>query len=298
VTGPRPDARASLSGVRTIAVAAMHRRTIVEHARRKLARRYDADETPERQAFGLLGGRLLEAASIAITDVFPLRRNLRGDPVRGAAVDAVVRDLARSSPTPLDRRGWLAESREVIAAQERCDVGGAVLFASYHVHKTPWEDDPVRDTPTALDAALGEGQGLWMLVLSMVKPDRPILRAFWEGRRECEARIVDPGDAFADVNVVGLDVDQLLDFARSELAVIDPDARIDQLTLDTPLDELDLESLTLLSLVAALEDCCAVRIARERLAEAMTVRDLLEATLSASALGAGGAASDNRAAAG
>lgn len=298
MTAPHADARASLSAVRTIAVAAAHRRTIVEHARRKLARRYDVDETPEREAFGLLGGRLPEAATIVVTEVFPLRRNLRGDPVRGAEIDAVVRDLARASTTPLDRRGWLAEPREVIAAQERCDAGGAVLFASYHMHKTPWEDDPVRDTPTALDAALGEGQGLWMLVLSMVKPDRPILRAFWEGRREREARIVDPDDAFADVDVAGLDVDRLLDFARSELAVIDPDARVDQLTLETPLAELDLESLTLLSLVAALEDRCAVRIAREQLAEATTVRDLLEATLSASAPAPGRDASDDRAAAG
>jgi len=76
------------------------------------------------------------------------------------------------------------------------------------------------------------------------------------------------------------DVDQLLAFAREELAVIDPDARTDQLVLESSLGDLDLESLTLVSLVAALEDRCAARIPRERLTDVKTVRDLLEAALS------------------
>ncbi|HEX5982652.1 MAG TPA: hypothetical protein VFY69_00450, partial [Solirubrobacterales bacterium] len=123
-------------------------------------------------------------------EVLPLRRNLRSDPTQGADLDAVVRELAIESRTPLEQRGWIAAPEEVMEAQERCDAGGTFLFGSYHMHKVPWRQDPLRDTPTALDTALGAGQGLWMVILSMVDPDRPILRAFWEGRPEAETRLL------------------------------------------------------------------------------------------------------------
>jgi len=180
----------------TIVVPQTCRQMLLDHARRKLAGRYDADETPDRQAFGLLGGRRLESTCVVAAEVFPLRRNLRDDAIRGAALDATIRSLARASTTPLSQRGWLADPQEVMAAQDRCDANGMMLFGSYHMHKTRWNEDPLRDTPTVLDAALGEGQGLWMLILSMVDPNRPALRAFWEGRRECEAQVVSPRFSF------------------------------------------------------------------------------------------------------
>ena len=179
---------ATLPNVTSIVIPPAHRATIVEHARRKLAQRYREDETPERQAFGLLAGKLV-GELLLTTAVFPLRRNLRGDPLHGAAVDAVVRELAIPSRTPLHQRGWLAAPHEVMAAQARCDAEDMLLFGSYHMHKTAWEHDPDRDTPTALDTALAHGLGQWMAILSMVDPGRPLLRAFWEGRPEREARI-------------------------------------------------------------------------------------------------------------
>jgi hypothetical protein len=178
-----------LSEVTMIEMQAEHRSQLIEHARRKLRGEYRESETPHAQAFGLLAGTG-RADAIRTTDVFPLRRNLRADPVRGAAVDVVVRELAIDSGTPIEQRGWIASPEEVIETQERCDADGTVLFGTYHMHKVPWRQDPLRDTPTALDTALGAGQGLWMLILSMVDPDRPILRAFWEGRPEAEAKLL------------------------------------------------------------------------------------------------------------
>ncbi len=165
------------------------RSVLVEHAVRKLRGEYREGETPMRQAFGLLAG-VSNGERLETTAVFPLRRNLRADPMHGKAIDSVVRALATDSRTPISQRGWIAAPEEVIAAQKRCDFAGAMLFGSYHMHQVPWRHDPLRDTPTALDTALGRDQGLWMAILSMVDPERPILRAFWEGRPEIEAKLV------------------------------------------------------------------------------------------------------------
>jgi hypothetical protein len=178
-----------LSRVTAIAIAPEHHSQMVAHARRKLRGEYRQDETPVAQAFGLLAGVGTDDA-IRTTHVFPLRQNLRTDPLHGAEVDTVVRDLATASRTPLDQRGWIAAPEEVIEVQERCDAAGTTLFGSYHMHKVPWRHDPLRDTPTALDTALGEGQCLWMLILSLVDPEHPTLRAFWEGRPEAEAELL------------------------------------------------------------------------------------------------------------
>jgi acyl carrier protein len=64
-------------------------------------------------------------------------------------------------------------------------------------------------------------------------------------------------------------------FAREQLAVIDPDAALDRLTLDADLTTLDLDSVTVLSLVAALEDRYGVRVPEAELMRVRTMRGLL-----------------------
>jgi hypothetical protein len=169
-----------------------HYDTIVAHGRRKLEGPYLDEETHERQAFGLLAGRI-EGDAARTTHVFPLLRNMRHDPRFRPAMDDTVNELGVPSTTPLPRRGWLADPRELLAAHSRCEEDGALVFASYHMHKVGWEHDPLRDTPTALDAALAEGQGVWTLILSLVDPARPLLRAFYEGMKDREARILVAG---------------------------------------------------------------------------------------------------------
>jgi hypothetical protein len=172
-----------------IELPAVHWQQIQAHARRKLAGRWVSGETPEQQAFGLLTGRIVERA-IQTSNVFPLFRNLRSDPRAGAEIDAAVSALATPSKTPLNRRGWLADSREVLEVHRRCEAAHDLVYGSYHMHKVSWAHDPLRDTPTALDTALGEGQGIWMLILSMVDPQRPLLRAFFEGDRDREVPVL------------------------------------------------------------------------------------------------------------
>lgn len=178
-----------LSVATAIDLPAPLRAEVVGHAARKLRGEYRDDESPEPQAFGLLAG-VPQGEALRTTATFALRRNLRTDPRRGREVDAVVRELATDSRTPISRRGWVAAPEELIAAQEHCDRAGLTVFAAYHMHKVPWDHDPLRDRPTPLDTALGEGQGLWMLIVSMVDPDHPRLRAFWEGHPELEVPLV------------------------------------------------------------------------------------------------------------
>ena len=159
---------------------------LVGHARRKLGGDWLPGEEQAPKAYGLVGGRITGARAV-VTHVVPLQHNLRDrDDVKGE-VDRLMDELAVPSETPLDRRGWVADPREVLAAERRCEAEGSVLFGAYHVHRVPWSHDPRRDTCTALDRALAQDSGLWAFILSMVDPDRPVLRAFFEGDNDREA---------------------------------------------------------------------------------------------------------------
>ncbi|MBW3609091.1 MAG: hypothetical protein KY463_12200 [Actinobacteria bacterium] len=183
----------SLARVREIHLSREQYAVLVGHARRKLRGEYLPGETLERKAFGLLVGRI-EGERATTTAIVPLRRNLRHEQPYKEQIDALVHALAVPSQTPLQRRGWLADPKELIAAQEACDADGTIMLGSYHMHRVGWPADPRRETCTALDEALARDRGLWMLVLSMVDPERPVLRAFFEGDNDREAAIVLTGD--------------------------------------------------------------------------------------------------------
>jgi acyl carrier protein len=74
-------------------------------------------------------------------------------------------------------------------------------------------------------------------------------------------------------------VEDALRFAREEIEVIDPDAALEALSLDAELAELDLDSVALLSLVAALEERYGTRLSEAALLQVKTIRDLLELAL-------------------
>ena len=187
----------NLSAIREIRLPCEQHAALLGHARRKLRGDHVAGETAERKAFGLLAGGV-DGECVTTTAVVPLARNLRHEQPYKAHIDALVHALAVPSQTPLERRGWLADPKELIAAQEACDAAGTVIFGSYHMHRVGWPEDPRRETCTALDEALARDRGLWMLVLSMVDPERPVLRAFFEGDNDREAQIVLTGDPEQD----------------------------------------------------------------------------------------------------
>lgn len=163
-------------------------RELVGHARRKLTGDWEAGEEQAPKAYGLLGGRAA-GPRVEVTHVVPLRRNLRDRPDLKPEVDRLMDTWAVPSETPFDRRGWVSDPREVLAAQELCDRAGSVLFGAYHMHRVSWADDPRRDRCTAIDRALAAGSGLWAVIVSMVDPARPAVRAFFEGDNAREATV-------------------------------------------------------------------------------------------------------------
>lgn len=179
----------ALEDVEEVYLGASHYRSLVGHGLRKLRGKYRPDETPERKAYGLLAGRLRDGR-IDTTHLFCLARNARFEPAYRREMDELMTSLAVPSETPLERRGWLTDPQELLDAQRQCEAANAVIFASYHMHRVSWPHDPLRDTCTAIDTALAEGRGLWVVILSLVDPQRPILRAFFEGDNNREARVV------------------------------------------------------------------------------------------------------------
>jgi len=177
-----------LEEVRTITFPQGVYDRVLAHARRKLRGDYEPGEEAAKKSYGLLGGRMHDHEIVA-THAFALRRNLRWSAPLRPYVDEVMEAVAVPSETPFERRGWVADPNEVQAAEETCDAAGSILFGSYHMHRVAWASDPVRDTCTKLDRRLAEGSGLWCLILSMVDPERPVLRAFYEARNEREALV-------------------------------------------------------------------------------------------------------------
>jgi hypothetical protein len=161
---------------------------LVGHARRKLAGAYLPDEEHAPKAYGLVGGRVVGDRG-DVTHVVPLLRNQRDQPHLKPVVDHVMEDLAVPSETPLERRGWVSDPREILAAEDLFDRAGARLLGGYHMHRVPWDHDPIRDRSTEVDTELARGSGLWTFILSMVDPGAPILRAYFEGDNAREAPI-------------------------------------------------------------------------------------------------------------
>ena len=69
--------------------------------------------------------------------------------------------------------------------------------------------------------------------------------------------------------------EEVLGFIRSEVTAIDPEAVVASIVPDAELAALDLESVTLLSLVAGLEEQYGMRVPEAALAELRTVGDLV-----------------------
>lgn len=154
--------------------------TMLGHCRRKLLGEYQPGEDRNRKAFGLLAGRRA-AGTIMVSRCFPLLRNARQNEAHCAFMDRMMADHAIPSETPFADRGWVAAPDELATVLRRCRELDLILIGSYHMHRVAWPDDPIRDTPTAVDTILGSNSRLVMFILAMVDPAKPSLRAFDEG---------------------------------------------------------------------------------------------------------------------
>ncbi len=153
--------------------------TMVEHCRRKLAGRYLEHEIEEPKAFGILGGRV-DHQLLTIAHTIPLLKNARRQ-FDKSFMDDVMAAHAVPSETPLKQRGWIADPGEIDSALSVLRSKGMRMVGTYHMHRLAWNHDKIRDTPTELDTFLGSQSRMFMFIISMVTPDKPLIRAFFEG---------------------------------------------------------------------------------------------------------------------
>lgn len=161
---------------------------LIGHCLRKLNADYLEDEAPERKAYGLLGGQL-EDGTLRLGAIAPLKKNVRAQEPYKRHMDEVLGRFAIPSETPMDKRAWVAdpaESRRILMEFAR---KGMELVGTYHMHRVGWESDPLRDTPTKLDTVLAEDSEVFLVIVSTVNPERPIVRAFYDGVPDQEVPI-------------------------------------------------------------------------------------------------------------
>lgn len=165
--------------------------TLVGHCLRKLTGDYLPDEVKEKKAYGLVAG-IPREQRMEVREVFPLKKNLRGTREYKDYMDGLLRKYGVPSETPFEERGWVADPNELMQIYKQCDEKGLLVFGMYHMHRVPWEQDPLRDTCTEIDRLLAQGSYLWVFIVSMVNPQRPIVRAFFEGNNHREASVICP----------------------------------------------------------------------------------------------------------
>lgn len=158
---------------------------MLSHCRRKLQGGYLPGEGKSPKAFGLVGGTMA-GNTLAVELIIPLLKNARDCGTQKLAMDSVVNRHAFPSETPLPQRGWVAEPEELDTALCTLHAKGLRLIGNYHMHRLAWPHDPRRDTPTELDTILGSASRMFMFIISMVNPEMPTIRAFFEGVEELE----------------------------------------------------------------------------------------------------------------
>ncbi len=161
---------------------------MVEHCRRKLEGRYLEHEIEEPKAFGILGGRVGHQF-LTIAQTIPLLKNARQQ-LDKSFMDDTMASHAVPSATPLKQRGWVADPDEIDSALSVLRGQGMRMVGTYHMHRLAWNHDKIRDTPTELDSVLGRQSRIFMFIISMVNPDKPLIRAFFEGISTQELPII------------------------------------------------------------------------------------------------------------
>jgi len=161
---------------------------MVSHCLRKLQGDYLPGEGQAPKAFGLIGGKTA-GNLVTVEAIIPLFKNARDCGDQKKVMDNAMNCHAIASETPLDKRGWVAEQKELDSALHALQSQGLRLIGNYHMHRVAWDHDSKRDTPTELDTVLGKDSRMLMFIIAMVNPAAPTIRAFFEGVQALELPI-------------------------------------------------------------------------------------------------------------
>ncbi|WP_315284721.1 hypothetical protein, partial [Fusobacterium hwasookii] len=84
---------------------------MLEHCYRKLEKKYYDYELQEQKAYGLLSGEVLDDESVLIKNIYPLYKNGRYEDKE--RMDKKMKEFAIPSETPLEKRGWVVDNKEM-----------------------------------------------------------------------------------------------------------------------------------------------------------------------------------------
>jgi hypothetical protein len=178
----------SLAQIESIILPDSNWQEIVEHGKRKLAGDYLPGESKGKRAYGIIAGSQNEK-QLEVARVLSGKKNVRSEEPYKTYMDRIMAQHAVPSKTPLSKRGWVIDPLELKECYDLCDRENLIVLGTYHMHIVPWEGDPLRDTPTHLDAVLARNSCLFQFIISIVDISNPIIRAFYEGLREKETPI-------------------------------------------------------------------------------------------------------------
>jgi proteasome lid subunit RPN8/RPN11 len=162
---------------------------------RKLEGNYLEGESRGTKAYGLVAG-IQNEDILTVERIFPAMKNVRDKEPYQSYIDKIMEQYAVPSKTPLLKRGWVTDPEELQGFYDQCDHEKLIVFGTYHMHVVPWENDPVRDTPTTLDNVLARNTNLFSFIVSMVDTACPSIRAFYEALEEKEVRVFIPSRTF------------------------------------------------------------------------------------------------------
>lgn len=163
---------------------------IEHHCVRKLTGIFFDDETPEHQAYGLLGATL-ENDSIYIEKIFPCKLNFRYDPSVLNHMNELVETYAIAADTPINQRGWVIQPEELLHAYNTFAALGLTVIGSYHMHHDgSWLGTMSKEYPSEFDAKLAENSEMLMFIASIKSKSLYSLKAFYNGLKEKEMRII------------------------------------------------------------------------------------------------------------
>lgn len=161
---------------------------MISHCHRKLQGEYLPGEGQSPKAFGLIGGTV-NGTSVEAEIIIPLFKNARECDEKRGEMDKAMNLHGTPSVTPFDQRGWIAEQEELDNALQILLEKRLRLVGNYHMHRIAWDHDPHRDTPTKIDTVLGCTSRMFMFIISMVNPEAPVIRAFFEGNNDFEVPV-------------------------------------------------------------------------------------------------------------
>ncbi|MGG7178493.1 hypothetical protein ACQPU1_12900 [Clostridium paraputrificum] len=163
---------------------------ILKHCIRKLNKEFEEDETPEQQAFGVIGGREV-GDELIIEHISALKKNYRLNKSVSTEMTNYLEDFASPGELDIEKRGWVVEPKEFKEVLEIIDDKGLEFIGTYHMHHdNSWYSDVPKDVTSILDKQLAKGSKAFMFIAYISSENKHSLKAFYEAVKEVDIYII------------------------------------------------------------------------------------------------------------